>query len=98
MVVVFGIAMLTVVLAGNDSLVEVAVSAVPSDFGATRVFAGFKRFERDIFAHKKTPLIQIYYRLCRLSYIFILSNCLRLLLFLSELFAIYNKLEKSESR
>jgi len=47
-VVVFGVAMLTVVLAGNNSLVEIAVSAVPSDFGATRIFAGFKRFERDI--------------------------------------------------
>jgi hypothetical protein len=90
--------MLTVVLAGNDSLVEITVSAVPSDFGATRESAGFKRFEGDIFAHKKSPVLRIYYRLSRLSYIFILSNCLRLLLFLSELFAIYNKLEKSESR
>jgi hypothetical protein len=44
MVISARVTMLTVVLAGNDSLVEIAVTAVPSNFGATRESAGFKRF------------------------------------------------------
>jgi len=97
MVVVFWIAMFTVVLAGNDSLVEFAVTAAPSSLGATRIFAGFKRFEGDIFAHKKSPLLRIYYRLCRLNYYYYSFNCIRLPIFFPRFF-LYNKLEKSESR
>ena len=43
-IVMLGIAMLSVILAGGESLVCCTIATLTDEFWATRIFAGFKRF------------------------------------------------------